>query len=349
MNEVRKYRSALVSREDLGLWEGDIAPILDETKEVDIHWKGGKIPASILWECLAWFRKVNEKHSSEAQARLGYNPETGEWCWVAFPQYVVAGLYSKEIPADELTDEQNAMRLRATREMAEGGFMEAGTIHSHCDAGAFASGTDDKDEISQNGVHITLGHITSEQPEIHGRVVFRKIKYPIHWADWLDEVPADLPENFQFSAKEVSIDEERLMGLCFERPKGWTDLNPCSGTKWPCGNWGPRGGGGCSGGRTPYDWEEPEWDLPSRYGRRARDLASPIAALVDGTLEELYYGAGYDVNAILDFLGKFVQRVVEIEVYTPKEVLSEVVDGILSGRDATTTASDPERETATDL
>ena len=180
MSEVRKYRSNLVSREDLGLWEGDIAPILDEAEEVDLHWKGGKIPARILWECLAWFRKVNEKYSSEAQARLGYNPTTKEWCWVAYPQYVVAGLYSKEIPSDELTDEQRAMRLRATKEMADGGFMEAGTIHSHCDAGAFASGTDDKDEISQNGVHITLGEISSGHPEIHGRVVFRKIKYPIH-------------------------------------------------------------------------------------------------------------------------------------------------------------------------
>ena len=129
MNEVRRYRNNLVSREDLGLWEGDIAPILDEAEEIDLHWKGGKIPARILWECLAWFRKVNEKFSSEAQARLGYNPTTKEWCWVAFPQYVVAGLYSKEIPSDELTEEQRAMRLRATKEMADGGFLEAGPIH----------------------------------------------------------------------------------------------------------------------------------------------------------------------------------------------------------------------------
>ena len=31
MSDIKKYRSNLVSREDLGLWEGDIAPILDET------------------------------------------------------------------------------------------------------------------------------------------------------------------------------------------------------------------------------------------------------------------------------------------------------------------------------
>lgn len=339
MNEVRKYRSNLVSREDLGLWEGDIAPILDEAEEVDLHWKGGKIPARILWECLAWFRKVNEKFSSEAQARLGYNPTTKEWCWVAYPQYVVAGLYSKEIPSDELTDEQRAMRLRATKEMADGGFMEAGTIHSHCDAGAFASGTDDKDEISQNGVHITLGEISSGHPEIHGRVVFRKIKYPIHWEDWLADAPADLSESFHFSVKEVPIDEERLMGLCFERPKRLMD----SDTKWPSGNWNLHRGAAPSGYRTPYDWEEAEWGLP---GQRERDPDSHLDELVDGTLEELYYGSGYDVNAILQFLARYVQRVIEIEVYTPKEVLSEVVDGILAIRDATTAASEPERETA---
>ena len=65
-------------------------------------------------------------------------------------------------------------------------------------------------------------------------------------------------------------------------------------------------------------------------------------------IEELYYGSGYDVNAILEFLGRYVQRVIEIEVYTAKEVLSEVVDGILAVRDATTAASEPERETAMD-
>ena len=334
MSDIKKYRSNLVSREDLGLWEGDIAPILDETSEVDLHWKGGKIPARILWECLTWFRKVNEKYSSEAQARLGYNPETKEWCWVAFPQYVVAGLYSKEIPTDELTEAQNAMRLRATKEMADGGFMEAGTIHSHCDAGAFASGTDDKDEISQNGVHITLGNISSEQPEIHGRVVFRKIKYPIHWEDWLNNAPADLPESFHFPAQDASIDEERLMGLCFENPK-----SPLAAfkSKRSSGGWSLYGSGGTYGGRN--DWDDRDWGLHDGYGdRRGRGDRDPDYALeefADCVMDELFCGDGFEGDAILAFFTQFTLRIFELDVYTPHEILSAVVDGMLGGREAT--------------
>jgi hypothetical protein len=343
MNEVKQYHGKLVACEDLGLWEGDVAPILDEVDAVDLRWKGAKIPPRILWECLAWFRLVNEKYESEAQARLGYNPKTGEWCWKAFPQYVVAGLYSKEIPADELTEEQRAMRLRATKEMADGGFMEAGTIHSHCDAGAFASGTDDQDEISQNGVHITLGKISSDRPEIHGRVVFRKIKYPIHWEDWLDSAPADIPESFHFNVKDAAIDKERLMGLCFERPK---PVGVAGKSKWPSGGWGG-GSTDCFGNQSDWDgWDDTGWTPSGRRGSRELNTHSALAEFVDCTVEELFYGNG--LGDLLEFIGLFVQRILELEIYTPKEVLSEVLDGILRDREVATDASKPERETATE-
>lgn len=347
MNEVRKYRGKLVSREDLGLWEGDVPPVLDEANEVDLHWKGGKIPPRILWECLAWFRLVHKKYSSEAQARLGYNPETGQWGWWAFPQYVVAGLFSQEIPSDELTEEQRAMRLRATKEMADGGFMEAGTIHSHCDAGAFASGIDDKDEISQNGIHITLGEISSERPEIHGRVVFRKVKYGIHWDDWLDSVPADVPESFHFAVQEVPIDEERLMGLCFERPKVETAAPKST---WPSGGWGLSGSSGCLGGWGDWAaWDDTGGVLPdartSRFGSGARNSGPALGEFVDRVLEEAFYGYGHDV---LEFIGEFANRVVELEIYTPGEVVSAVVDGILQNREYATDSSKPARETETE-
>ena len=347
MNEVKKFGAKLVSHEDLGLWEGDVAPILDETEEVDIHWKGGKLPPRILFECLKWFRMVNEKHSSEAQARLGYNPETGEWRWFAFPQYVVAGLYSKEIPSDELTDEQQAMRLRATKEMAEGGFIEAGTIHSHCDAAAFASGTDDKDEISQNGIHITLGHISDERPEIHGRVVFRKIKYAVHWADWLDGAPSDVPESFTFPAVGASIDEERLMGLCFERPD---PVKGHGGHGWASGGWG---WDGCDclpwhyGGRSAGGWDEPGLDVLDTEPPGRSD--AHLDELVDGTLEELFYGLDFGDDALLGFIGRFARRLAETECFTPQEILDAVVDGLVEAGDgAAEAATGTTRETATE-
>lgn len=253
---MNKYKNTIVEKDDLGLWEGDIAPILDEQKEVDIRWKGAKIPGSIILECLKWFRMVDQKYSSEAQARLLYNAETQEWGWLAYPQYVTAGLYSQEITPAECNDEQQKMRDDASKDAFDKGFREAGTIHSHCDAGAFASGTDDKDEISQNGIHITLGKINDEAVEIHGRVVFRKIKYNIHWNDWIVDCGEGDPACWSFKPgklDEIHIDEDKLMALCFKKelPK-YTPFSKGSGYGF---GWQSGGYGGMFGSRDKDSYE----------------------------------------------------------------------------------------------
>jgi len=332
MNELKTYRGKLLVREDLGLWEGDVAPIPDEVPAVDLRWKGGKLPARILHECLAWFRLVNEKYSSEAQARLFYNPTTGAWSWTAFPQWVTPGLYSKEVEDHELTDEQKAMRLRSIREMSEAGFTEAGTIHSHCDAGAFASWTDEKDEISQNGLHLTLGHISEAKVELHGRVVFRKVKYRVHWDDWLDGVASDTPESFRFEAQPAVIDEERLMALCAERkaPEPVSPSIPGFGVGgW---HWGGREVLPQRYLRTPWDGEE-DGEIPESAPRGEREEDEYLDSLAGEILDELAYGAGLDRATTAKFAGLFVERLLENECCGEDELLREVAHGFAEARD----------------
>jgi hypothetical protein len=41
--------------------------------------------------------------------------------------------------------------------------LPVGTIHSHCDFGAFHSGTDHEDESTFDGLHVTFGDITKSE------------------------------------------------------------------------------------------------------------------------------------------------------------------------------------------
>jgi len=321
---MQKYKGALIDKEDLGLWEGDVSPILDEASTVDIHWKGTKIPKRVILECLKWFRMVHAKYNSEAQARLLYNARSGEWSWMAYPQYVSSGLYSKEITTAELTEEQKKMREEASEAAFMAGFQEAGTIHSHCDAGAFASGTDDHDEITQNVVHITLGKINGKETvEIHGRVVFRKIKYPtIHWNEWMDECSGEESACWDITTHgidDVSIDEEKLMALCFKRPVPQTTFQPVKSSQWPSlSNWG-----GCWAGWDGDDIEERWGDgvyrdvdkLPANYlhgVETARTEEDFFDALI-GIAEE----NGYTIRDLLEGL---MVRSMEVECLDAADV-----------------------------
>ena len=182
------HKGKLLARQDLGLWTGlipvEMPPAADSP---EIRWRGGKLPLRLILQLLAFFRHVNKTHRSEAQARLAYNPATREWRALVLPQHVGTGMVSNELKHPTAAEqEQKNLILEAG---LEGGFMLCGTAHSHCDSGAFASYTDDNDEITQTGLHFTLGKVSGFGPELHGRVVFRGVKYAIDWSDWVAEWP----------------------------------------------------------------------------------------------------------------------------------------------------------------
>jgi hypothetical protein len=70
--------------------------------------------------------------------------------------------------AKELSDNEDYANQLNTQ-MAGGSWIKFGTVHHHCSAGAFQSGTDSADE-TEMGIHITLGNIGGPRHSIHGRV-----------------------------------------------------------------------------------------------------------------------------------------------------------------------------------
>lgn len=124
-------------------------------------WTGGKIPVALWRQILAFFKWSYDTTHSETQVRLFYNFDTGEWRAHAFPQEKNSGMTTRELP-----DHPN----RAVDEQLFIGFEPWGTVHHHCGACAFQSGTDKDNEESQAGLHVTVGLMDRKEHDLHTRV-----------------------------------------------------------------------------------------------------------------------------------------------------------------------------------
>lgn len=123
-----------------------------KTPSVDFRLKLPKVPARIVNQALTFFRKVWNQHRSEAYVTLLYSSKLKQyrlWC----PKQEVSG---GSVNYDR-TD-QPSFEDRHTND-----WSMAGTIHSHCNFSAFHSGTDEHDESTFDGIHITLGHVDKPQ------------------------------------------------------------------------------------------------------------------------------------------------------------------------------------------
>lgn len=131
------------------------------------EWKGPTL--NDIWpEVLAFFRWTNDTMSSESQVRLFVNTRTKEWKAWAFPQKAKTGMSARELTTgDEGYDK--AIEQRSLFKY-EDGWEYWGTAHHHCGMSAFQSGTDESNEKSQDGLHITVGNLKQAKFDIHYRV-----------------------------------------------------------------------------------------------------------------------------------------------------------------------------------
>lgn len=113
-----------------------------------IIWKDiPKLPAELVSQVWSFFRAVLETKGSEAMVDITWSKETG---------------YRAFVPPQEASHGG----VKAQRNLSHYKGQMVGTIHSHCDFSAFHSGTDRHDADQHNGLHITLGMVNHDQPEI---------------------------------------------------------------------------------------------------------------------------------------------------------------------------------------
>lgn len=119
-----------------------------------------KIPARIVAQALAFFRKVFQSYNSESGVVLYWNETTRVYRLYCPTQTVSHG------SVDYLrrgSTEGDAQNVGEDYPKLEEGWNAVGTIHSHCDFSAFHSGTDEHDESSFDGIHLTFGHVNRDQ------------------------------------------------------------------------------------------------------------------------------------------------------------------------------------------
>lgn len=134
-----------------------------------LTWAGGKLNA--IWpQVLAFFKWTYDTTHSEAQLRLFLNRDTGEFMPWAFPQKAKLGMAAKEITDGEGGNPEHYEKSKAQRAAIGPEWEYWGTAHHHCSTGAFQSGTDERNETIQEGIHITVGFMDRKHYDIDVRI-----------------------------------------------------------------------------------------------------------------------------------------------------------------------------------
>ena len=129
---------------------------------------GPKFEPEMWHQVLSFFRWTNKEMNSESQVRLYVNLKLGRWGAWAFPQEARTGMSAREIATPE-TPEQAVERFASWGSEPSGDWLYFATVHHHCNASAFQSGTDEENERNQDGLHITVGRMDAERHDLHAR------------------------------------------------------------------------------------------------------------------------------------------------------------------------------------
>lgn len=137
-----------------------------------------KIPGSKFAQVVEFFRAVYEKYRAEAVVLLFYDEE--KKTYIILP------------PEQKVT----AASLDYDRKMTIDGLTMVGTIHSHARMSAFHSGTDDDDEKSFDGLHITVGDVDEDEFSLSASIVSNGHRFMVDPQDYVDrlELVKDIDE-----------------------------------------------------------------------------------------------------------------------------------------------------------
>lgn len=175
-----------------GLFEACVAvdtiPELAE-QEQTFTLKAKKIPYELIRQVLAFFYAVYLKHKSEAAVLLCYENE--EWSVTVPEQRVSAG---------------------SVKYSLNGNKRVVGSIHSHPGFGAFASGTDQNDELNHDGLHLIFSRFDEIKPELACYAVVNGVRFELEPEYLIEGIPD--PVNLVDSnwLEKVKTSETALFG-----------------------------------------------------------------------------------------------------------------------------------------
>lgn len=132
---------------------------------------GLKYPMWLVLQAHDFFKKVLERHHSEAAVIVTYSIREKKFSLFIPEQYVSYGGVHQKYNPEHLRD----------------GWYAVGTIHSHCDFGAFHSGTDTHDADDMDGLHMTIGMIGKPNgPQVATMIAMNKSLFHIKFEEGCD-------------------------------------------------------------------------------------------------------------------------------------------------------------------
>lgn len=158
-----------------GLVKVDKIPFL-KSAEPKVDLKLPKLPASIIARCLRFFRKVYDVYSSEAAVLLYYNTEKDHY-YLHCPLQEVSFASVSYAPKKKGREQTNEVEFATS--MRKMGYAKVGTIHSHCDFGAFHSGVDISDESYFDGIHVTIGDVKKVYFSVSASLVVNNNRFAV--------------------------------------------------------------------------------------------------------------------------------------------------------------------------
>jgi hypothetical protein len=194
-------------------YKTDKIPVCGEITE-EVKPKVYKLPLEMFKQVESFFALVNTKFKGEAVVVLAWSVARKSWA-VKIPKQQTRGLHvSYDASAGNVLmvyqddkGELQSVALEPGQPVPEVvmDYENFGTIHSHCNASAFHSGTDDKDEFSFDGLHITIGKLDQPVREYAVRWIFagraykssieHVVELPVNKQldSWVDQVSETAP------------------------------------------------------------------------------------------------------------------------------------------------------------
>jgi hypothetical protein len=229
--------------------------------EGELTYTGPKIQPIVWQQVLSFFKWSYDKTKGESQVRLFVNPKLGLWRAWAFPQEASMGLSTREL------DNEEKKKQRAELFGKEDADWTAwGTVHHHCDIGAFQSGTDEQDEKSVGGLHITVGDINKAHHSIHCRLYHQGDLYEPDMSkfwdigDVLKNLPPEIKAFIPAGIEDRVAREQMCIPSTVEFPDQWKEnLIEIKQETYQDEYWA---------GRVPYAYQEKDGDFKWIGGER---------------------------------------------------------------------------------
>jgi hypothetical protein len=139
---------------------------------------GVRFPMWLVNQAVDFFTRIYDAHKTEAEVAVTYNWQEKRFRVFVPEQYVASGGVSYKLDMTKL----------------QRGWAVVGTIHSHCNFGAFHSGTDTHDADHQDGMHMTIGMLKrAEGPQFAQMLSFGPIRVDLDFSEAVDLEAVDGP------------------------------------------------------------------------------------------------------------------------------------------------------------